>query len=66
MKNIFAPTRTEQRVVIFIVIILVAAAFTQHLLETRSRPSPTKATSSPTALPTVHPEEEQTGVDDSG
>jgi hypothetical protein len=69
MKNIFELTRSEQRVVIFIVVILVAVAFTQHFLESRSRPLPAsprdesvrpadKSTSSPTASPTIRPEEE--------
>ena len=35
MRNLFNITRAEQRVVIFIVIVLVAIAFTQHFLETR-------------------------------
>jgi len=58
MRNILELTRSEQRVVIFIVVVLVAAAFTQHFLETRSRPAPAKSISSPTASPTIHPEEE--------
>ena len=74
MKNIFELTRGEQRVVIFIVVVLVAAAFTQHLLETKSRPPPARpasanpatagrSTSSPTATPTIRPEMESDADD---
>lgn len=65
MRNIFELTRAEQRVVIFIVIILVVAAFTQHFLEMRSQPAPAKSTSTPTASPIIHSAEEQNDADDS-
>ncbi|HEY6070405.1 MAG TPA: hypothetical protein VIU85_03445 [Chthoniobacterales bacterium] len=65
MRNIFELTRAEQRVVIFIVVVLVAAAFAQHFLETRSRPAPTKSKSTPTASPIVHPSDEQNDTDNS-
>jgi len=65
VRNIFTLTKGEQRVIIFIVVVLVAAAFAQHLLETRSRPAPVKSTSAPTASPTIRPEDEQTDPDDS-
>jgi hypothetical protein len=65
MRNIFELTRSEQRVVIFIIVVLVAAAFAQHFLEKRSRPAPTKSTLTPTASPIVHPTDEQNDADDS-
>ncbi|HJX97522.1 MAG TPA: hypothetical protein VJ281_01480 [Chthoniobacterales bacterium] len=65
MRNIFELTRAEQRVVIFIVVVLVAAAFAQHFLETRLRPASTKSKSTPTPSPIVHPSDEQNDVDDS-
>jgi hypothetical protein len=65
MRNIFQLTRAEQRVVIFLVVILVAAAFTQHFFETRLRPAPTRSTSTPTPSPIVHSPEEQNDADDS-
>ena len=65
MRNIFTLTRAEQRVVIFIVVVLVAAAFTQHLLQTKSRSQPARSILSPTASPTVHPEEKSGEMDES-
>ena len=65
MRNLFNITRAEQRVVIFIVIVLVAIAFTQHFLETRSRPSATRSTSTPTATPAIHSSEDQSEADHS-
>jgi len=65
VKNIFDLTKGEQRVVIFIVVILVAVAFTQHFLESKSRTLPTRSTSSPTASPTIRPAEEPADADDS-
>jgi hypothetical protein len=64
MRNIFELTRAEQRVVIFVVVVLVAAAFTQHFLQTRSRPAPTKSTSTPTPAPKIHPTDAQNDADD--
>ncbi|HEX4638000.1 MAG TPA: hypothetical protein VH170_00775 [Chthoniobacterales bacterium] len=63
MKDLFRLTRGEQRVVIFIVVILVLAAFTQHFLDTKSKPLPARSTSSPTASPTVRPESESDNDD---
>jgi hypothetical protein len=64
MRNIFELTRAEQRVVIFIIVVLVAAAFTQHFLQTRSRPAPTRSTSPPTPAPKIHPADEQNDSDE--
>jgi hypothetical protein len=58
-------TRNEQRVIIFIVVILVVAAFTQHFLETKSQPPRPRSTSSPVASPTIRPQDEQSDADDS-
>jgi hypothetical protein len=63
VKDLFRLTRGEQRVVIFIVVIVVVAAFTQHLLQIKSKPLPLRSTSSPTATPTVRPEAEPEGDD---
>jgi hypothetical protein len=52
-------------VVIFIVVVLVAAAFAQHFLEKRSRPAPTKSKSTPTASPIVRPSDEQNDAEGS-
>jgi hypothetical protein len=65
MKEGFRLTRGEQRVVIFIVVVLVLAAFTQHLLQTRSQPPPPGSTSLPTASPTIGPQREDADADDS-
>ncbi len=51
----FQLKRSEQRVIIFIVVILVVAAFTQHFLETKSQPPRIKSAASPTATPTIRP-----------
>jgi hypothetical protein len=60
----FQLTKNEQRVAIFIVVILVVVAFTQHFLETKSQPPPARSTSTPTASPTIRPETES-DTDDS-
>ena len=65
MKHLFRLTRAEQRVVIFIVVILVVVAFAQHFLLTKSQPLPARSTSSPTASPTIRPQDEQNDADDS-
>jgi hypothetical protein len=56
MRNIFELTKGEQRVVIFVVVVLFATAFTQHFLQTKSQPPRIRSTSSPTASPTIRPE----------
>jgi hypothetical protein len=65
MKDVFRLTRGEQRVVIFIVVVLLIAAFTQHLLQIRSQPPPARSTSTPTASPTIPPGREDGQGDDS-
>jgi hypothetical protein len=50
MRNIFELTKSEQRVVIVIVTLLVAIAFARHAWQTKSSPattSPPEATASP-------------------
>jgi len=66
MKNIFALTKGEQRVVIVVLMVLVAAMLTKHYLDNRSQPLPTRSTSTlPTEAPTASPsEDEQTLGDD--
>jgi hypothetical protein len=63
MRNIFELSKREQRVVIFIVVVLVAAAFTQHFLQTKAQPPRTRSTSSPTAAPAVRSETESDADD---
>ena len=65
MKNIFDLTKREQRIVIVIMVALVAFAFAKHLFENKARPVPAKSTSTPTASPTIHAEEEQSDPGDS-
>ncbi|MFN2541984.1 MAG: hypothetical protein ABR514_07435 [Chthoniobacterales bacterium] len=64
MKNIFALTKRDQRVVIAIVVMLVAASLLRHYLNPRSEPAPPTSTStlSPTATP--HPPAEEQDVND--
>ena len=66
MRNIFALTKREQRIVILVLMALLAAALAKHHLDSRS-PPPTKSTSTlPTATPSHLPgEEDQTAADDS-
>lgn len=54
MRNIFALTKREQRVVIAIVTLLVAASLAKYYLEIRSehRPAGSTSTLSPTITPT--------------
>jgi hypothetical protein len=63
MRNIFELSKREQRVVIFIVVLLVAAAFTQHFLQAKAQPPRTRSTSSPTAAPAVRPKTESDADD---
>jgi len=67
MRNIFALTKREQRIVILVLVALLAAALAKHHLDSRSQPPPTKSTSTlPTATPSHLPgEEDQTAADDS-
>ena len=76
MKNIFDLTRREQRLVIVIVALLVAATLAKHFWENRSQPLParhqtspsdwrTSSTSTPASTPSIHVEEEQPDPDDS-
>jgi hypothetical protein len=66
VKQIFALTKSEQRVVILIIVALVAIAFTRHWFETKSQPqsSVTPISASPTATPAVSPREEQSDSED--
>ena len=59
MRNIFALTKREQRIIIAIVVLLVAASLAKHYLEIRPELRPTKSTStlSPTVTPPARAEE---------
>jgi hypothetical protein len=59
----FQLKRNEQRVIIFIVVILVVAAFTQHFLETKSQPPRIQSATTPTATPTIRPDRESDSDD---
>jgi hypothetical protein len=52
MKNIFVLTKNEQRVVIVVVMVLLAATIARHYRDNRS---PIPATTSTTAHPTAAP-----------
>ena len=66
MKNILVLTKGEQRVVIAVLMVLVAAMLTKHYLDNRSQPPPARLTSTfPSAAPIASPsEDEQTTVED--
>jgi hypothetical protein len=57
MRNIFELTKSQQRIVIAIVTILVAIAFARHLWQTK--PKPALKTSFPVAMPPTHSEEDE-------
>jgi hypothetical protein len=61
MKNIFVLTKREQRLVIVIVIVLVAASLAKHYLDIRLQPAVVESPSpaSPNATPQSRPEDEQ-------
>jgi hypothetical protein len=61
MRNIFELTKSEQRIVIAIVTILVAIAFGKHAWQSKSRPS--LKTSTPTATAPEHHEENESSDD---
>jgi hypothetical protein len=67
MRNIFALTKREQRVVIVVVMTLVAAMLAKHYIDLRSQPPPERSTSTlPTAAPLQSPvEEDETAAGDS-
>jgi hypothetical protein len=62
MRNLFVLTKREQRVVIVIVMLLVAAGFAKHYLDVRTEPPlATSPSNIPSAPPSHSPgEEEQT------
>jgi hypothetical protein len=54
MKNIFVLTKNEQRVVIAVVMVLLAATLAKHYRNNRSpRPVTTSTSTHPTAAPTT-------------
>jgi hypothetical protein len=65
MKKIFELTKREQRVIIFIVVVLVAIAFAKHWWQTKPGPPIERSTSMPTPSPTNHANEEQPDSDGS-
>jgi hypothetical protein len=66
MRNLFALTKREQRVVITVVVLLVGAALAKHYLDMRSEPPPARSTStlSPTVTPRISVEDLPTAEDD--
>jgi hypothetical protein len=61
MRNIFVLTKREQRVVIVIVMLLVAASLAKHYLDIRLEPAPVESpsTASPSATPQSRLEDEE-------
>jgi hypothetical protein len=65
VNSFFNLTRNEQRTAIFIVLVLVVTAFTQHLLQRRSNAQPAKPLASPAVSPAVPREVRQNPDEDS-
>jgi hypothetical protein len=64
MKNIFALTKREQRVVIAIAVLVVGASLLRHYLDIRSEPPPPRSTSTLSPIATPHPPAEDQDVID--
>jgi hypothetical protein len=58
MKNIFALTKREQRVIILIMTLLVAASFAKHHVNIRADLRPVRSTSTLSATVTPSPRAE--------
>jgi len=60
MKNIFVLTKNEQRVVIVVVMVLLAATLAKHYRDNRSRiPATTSTSTHPTAPPSPSSAEDE-------